>query len=85
MTLLRNSLLIALLALPLVGCDSFGDNELTAGGTRLFPVQIDGRWGYINDRICFSPATSFRRNGWRIFCNIPRRSGWPGTRGIRAF
>ena len=33
----------------------------------------------------FSPATSSRRNGWRIFYNIPRRSGWQGIRGIRAF
>ncbi len=80
MTLLRNSLLIALLALALVGCDSFGDNERTAGGTRLFPVQIDGRWGYINaeGRITIEPL--FREAG--PFVEGRARARLNGKRGF---
>ena len=46
---LRNILLIGLLACCGAGCDSFGENNLgETNETRLFPVQIDGKWGYVD-------------------------------------
>ena len=72
-------LLTALLTLPLVGCDSFGENDLTADVTRLFPVQIDGRWGYINaeGRITIEPV--FREAG--PFVEDRARARLNGKRG----
>lgn len=80
MSLLRTSLLIALLTLPLVGCDSFGENDLTADVRRLFPVQIDGRWGYINaeGRIIVEPV--FREAG--PFVEDRARARLNGKRGF---
>ncbi len=55
----RNILLIGLMAAALAGCDSFGENDIGAiNETRLFPVQIDGRWGYVNaeGRIAIEPV-----------------------------
>ena len=43
--------LVAFASLSLVGCDFFedltGDDEPGSAGEALFPVRIDGDWGYV--------------------------------------
>ena len=57
------SLLTGLLVFSLAGCDSFGDNDILPDLTLLYPVQIDGKWGYINAEGRISIEPDFREAG----------------------
>ena len=74
-------LLGCVLALHLTGCDFFGsDDTALVAQTRLFAVQIDGKWGYINaeGRIVIEPV--FREAG--PFVEGRARAKLNGKRGF---
>jgi len=83
MNTLRNKALLGLLggllAFYLAGCDFLGTSD-ASDETGLFPVQIDGRWGYINGegRITIEPV--FREAG--LFVEGRARARLDGRRGF---